>query len=317
VAVAALVLGLLGSAVVAFAMTEALKLERTPITAPRIDKRFSPTCACGTETAALAFTLRRADQIDAMIVDGQGEEIRTLTTAVRRPRGPVRLEWDGRDETGEIVPDGRYQLRIHLSEERRTILLPSPVFVDTDPPRIEILRVEPEVLSPDGDGRSDKLAIFYRTSEPARGNLLADEVSVRRARLRSGAEGRILWGGTAFARPLPAGSYELSFTARDGAGNLGVSTGSTTFRIRYIEIRGGNIIVRGGGRLRFGVDSDARRFSWRLRGLRGRIYMGATARPGRVSFALPRRVRPGRYILEVEANAHRDRVAVRVVRPSL
>ena len=75
-----LVLALLVATTAAFALTEALKLERSPVTAPRFDKLFSPTCACETSTERLALRLREPSTIDAVIVDDVCETVRTLET---------------------------------------------------------------------------------------------------------------------------------------------------------------------------------------------------------------------------------------------
>ena len=42
-----LVVSLLGGTAAAFAVTQGLKIEPSPILAPRIDKVFSPVCDCG------------------------------------------------------------------------------------------------------------------------------------------------------------------------------------------------------------------------------------------------------------------------------
>lgn len=35
-------------------------------------------------------------------------------------RGPVSLDWDGRDDRGEVVPDEAYSLKIDFSADGRT-----------------------------------------------------------------------------------------------------------------------------------------------------------------------------------------------------
>ena len=112
--------------------------------------------------------LRRPDRVDAVLVDGKGDPVRTLASDLPRPRGRVTFLWNGRNEEGEVVPDGRYRLRVHLRQSRRTILIPTPVKVETDPPALRILRTTQPVLSPDGDRRHDRFSIFYRTDEQAR-----------------------------------------------------------------------------------------------------------------------------------------------------
>ena len=66
VAVTLLVIGLLGGATAAFGLTEALKLERSPIAAPDFTKRFSPICRCPEQRAQLIFRLRKATVNDVL-----------------------------------------------------------------------------------------------------------------------------------------------------------------------------------------------------------------------------------------------------------
>ena len=111
VALIALTLLLLAGTTLAFGVTQTLKLERSPITGPRFDQIFSPTCRCETDIAQLSFRLRRPDRVDAVLVDGSGDPVRTLASDLPRPRGRVTFLWNGRDEAGEVVSDGRYRLR--------------------------------------------------------------------------------------------------------------------------------------------------------------------------------------------------------------
>src|SRR5687768_17976766 len=57
--------------------------------------------------------------------------------------------------------------RVHLREERRTIVLPNPIEIDVTPPVVESLRLSRRVFSPDGDRRADRviLKIGRATSE--------------------------------------------------------------------------------------------------------------------------------------------------------
>lgn len=129
-ALTALVLALLVGATGAFALTEALKLERDPLTVRRFDRVVSPLCRCPARRALLVLRLREADTIDAAIIDDDGEEVRVLASGVNRRRGVVRFRWDGRDDAGRVVADGSYRLRIRLREKERTIVIPRTIRVD-------------------------------------------------------------------------------------------------------------------------------------------------------------------------------------------
>ncbi len=74
----ALVLALLAATAAAFALTESLKLEKSPITGTKVSKTFSPICKCPTRAARIAFRLRTANRLTTVIVDSGGKVVRTL-----------------------------------------------------------------------------------------------------------------------------------------------------------------------------------------------------------------------------------------------
>jgi hypothetical protein len=129
-ALTALVIALLAGATAAFALTEALKLDRSALTVRRFDRVLSPRCRCPERVAWLVVRLREADTIDAAIVDADGNEVRALATGLERPAGIVTLRWAGRDDAGRLVAPGRYRLRVRLREKERTIVIPRPISVD-------------------------------------------------------------------------------------------------------------------------------------------------------------------------------------------
>lgn len=314
-AVIVLVLALLGGTAAAFAVTEVLKLERSPVAAPLFTKHFSPVCGCEKELARLSLRLRKADTVDAAIVDSGGKTVRTLVEDERYRRGPVTLEWDGRDDSGAQVADGRYRLRMRLEDQHRTIVLPNPVFVDTQVPRVRVVGVGPQVFSPDDDGRRDRVHVSYSASEPARGTLLVDGAAARTGKLRAEGRASMRWDGTVLGRAVGPGLYALALRVEDRAGNVSEPTEAVPVRLRYIDLVSGLIRVRRGSVLRFRVDTDAETIDWQLVRRRGArpLVLVSGGRPGSVSSRLPASVRPGFYLLRVIAGGHADQGAVRVL----
>jgi hypothetical protein len=241
------VLGLLATTAAAFALTESLKLEKSPITGTKVSKIFSPVCRCPTRAARIAFRLRTATRLTVVVVDSGGKVVRTLVSGRRVPRGLAVVSWNGRDDAGRLLPDGSYKPRVHLSSDRRTILLPNPIVLDTRVPKATIASVRPQVFTP-GYGR---VTVGYRVSEPATVILYVNGLRRVRSRFHP-LTGKIQWFGTVGNVQLPAGAYRLQLAALDLAGNLGPPTPATPVRIRYIEparplVRarpGGPIVVR-------------------------------------------------------------------------
>lgn len=297
--VSALALALIAATAAAFAWTESLKLERLPVVGPRFPESFSPVCACPTETARLTLRFRVADTVDADILDADGEAVRSLGERRVQP-GLVTFEWDGRNEEGRVVPDAPYQLRVELEDKRRTIVIPNRIFVDTVPPKVVAMRVKPLEFSPDGDRHADVLRVAYEADGPGGPLLYAgDELAVEKPPRR--ARSAVLWGGRVDGELLPPGSYRLTLRVRDPAGNLSRESERVTVELRYITLSAGVFRVRRGGRLTFGVDTDATEFGWRLQRLRGgqprRVVLNEEATGDLVTFDLDG-IRPGRYRLE-------------------
>ncbi|HZO48557.1 MAG TPA: FlgD immunoglobulin-like domain containing protein [Gaiellaceae bacterium] len=300
---AALVAVLLVATAAAFAYTERLKLTPSPILGTRVlqGKVFSPTCECTTDAARFTFRLRRRDRVTVTIVDGGGDVVRTLVTDQPRPRGGVRIVWDGYDDLGRVVPDGSYRPRVKLALNRRTIVLPNPLRVDTTPPRVELRGVRPRVFSPDGDNRADRVVVGYRVDERARVALYVDG---RRAVRKKGTktEGTIDWFGRVQGRRVDRGAHALSLVARDVAGNLGEATPAAQVVLRYIALGRERIVTAPGRRFALLVSADAARVQWRLAGRTGSV------RPGTVRLRAPKR--PGRYTLTLREHGHAVRAAV-------
>lgn len=306
-----LVLALIGGTTAAFTITEALKLEPTPITAKRAEELFSPGCGCPTGVAKLSMRLRRNDRLDLDILAG-GEPIRNLARDLEAKKGRVRVRWDGRNDAGEIVPDGSYRLRVHLRDDDRTVVIPRTIRVDTESPDFEILDVDRPVISPDDDGRRDSVRIGYESSEDGAAVVFVNGRLAAEGAFNPAGEADVAWDGHVDGRAVPAGDYTLFLRVRDAAGNLSAPA-TVSVEVRYIELVQSVLEVPRGGKLRFRVLTDAERFSWSLQHARGGVTR-FDVEPGAVVVRLPARTRPGRYVLEVEANGHRDRAVVRVLR---
>jgi len=299
----ALVVALLVGTAAAFAVTERLKLVRSPIAAPEIDRVFSPVCDCDRDRASIAFRLREGDRVDLAIVDDDGDVVRTLVHSRSLPAGRLEATWDGRDDDGEVVPEGQYRPRVHLARQRRTIVLPNPITIDVTAPVAQLVSVAPTVFSPDGDGRSDKVTVRYRMSEPANAVLLVDGEQRVRTRFAP-VEGKLDWFGVVDGEPLRRGVHALQIVGVDRAGNRSQPTEETRVRIRSIDLA--RALVRVPPRVRFGigVDTDARSYRWR--------FAGGSGRASGPLLVLRAPARPGRYTIFVEANGGGDRAAVLV-----
>jgi len=208
----------------AFAVTQRLKLEPSPISQTRVDDVFSPVCRCASKAANIDFSLRKADQIRIAVRTNAGE----VTVAEGSfPRGDVHARWDGRDASGELVPDGIYYPLVHLQRAGRTIDLPNPIRVDTIRPSIKFTSLRPRVFRPG----AEKLRVTYTVSEHAHALLFVDgtrRVFTNSTRLR----GRLQWYGKVRGHAIRRGRHKLNLVAEDLAGNRSVPTAVVVVRVR-------------------------------------------------------------------------------------
>jgi FlgD Ig-like domain len=301
-----LVVALLAATGAAFALTQGLKTELSPIYGTDVAPIFSPRCGFECEKAIIEFKLRENDRVDVEIVDG-GEVIRTIESGRRYGAGPVAVEWDGRDDAGKLVPEGEYQPRVRLHDDRRVITLPNPIRIDVTPPEVERISSTKRVFSPDGDGRVDRVLFRYRLNEPGRAMLLVD--GKRRWLTRFPREADVLiWNGKADGRSQRPGIYAARIVAFDPAGNLSARSRPFPIVLRYVTLGRNRITVPAGSRFAVRVSSDARTVQWRL-GARSGV-----ARPGTLRIRAP--LQKGQFTLTVSANGRSARAAVFVREPS-
>jgi hypothetical protein len=279
-------LGLLMASAAAFAITEHLKLIKSPLYGPRVTKEFSPVCHCATDKATISFKLRRSDSVTVTIVDSGRNVVATLATGLSAPKGRrLTFPWDGRTTTGTVAPDGSsYQPQVELRNARRTILMPNRIGVDT---------VAPKVLSAsDGagiliTGGHHGIVIQYSFSEKAQASVYIGGRRVVLGR-RSRSRDRLKWNGGVGGRPLPSGRYVLEVAAVDSAGNETPPAGRkrVVVQIRYIALSETAIHVAAGARFTVKVRTAAPQYTWRFSGAHGTgkkrlLHVHAPARRGR------------------------------------
>ncbi len=263
-----IVLALLGATAAAFAFTERVKLERSPITGTKVDRVFSPVCECARNVAVISFVLRKRGTVTVDMLDSDGRRVRRLVRDRDELKGRVSYTWDGRDDFERIVEEGVYRPRVELEERGRTIVLPNPMRVDTTAPRIRLLRVLPQVFSPDGDGRRDRVTARYETDELARAMMLVDGRRRVLSKFRS-TEGQLVWFGRVNGRPVRPGTYGIRLRAFDRAGNRSSSRRIIPVVARYIELTRDRVEVVAGKRFSVRVLTDAVSYRWLFAGERG------------------------------------------------
>ena len=296
------VLALLGCTAAAFAVTEGLKLEHSPIANTHVGKVVAPD-SLANKTVPIAFLLRKPDRVSVELINGNGDVVRRLVRSRREPSGNVQFTWNGRADNGEVVLDGTYRPRVHLANAHKTIVLPNPIRMDATPPFIRLVSVTPRVFSPNGDFVNDFVRVQYLTNEKARALLYVDGDPKTRVK-RFLRTGKIDWGGKA-ARYLRPGRHLIRLQALDLATNLGPPSRALPVFVHFVELRPRAVQVKTGKRFSFRVLTDAKSYTVHLGSLHAR-------RSGRVLTL--RAPAAGRYVLRVAVRGHVARAPV-VVTP--
>jgi len=230
-----LIVVLLAATGIAFVHAERQKLKPSPLQILRVDETVAPDCRCRGRTAAVSLDLRTRSRVTLVMVDEAGAVVRTLIADGRPAGGRVAAKWDGRDDRGRVVADAEYRPRLRVASERRTFILANPIRVDTVPPDVTLVGVEPRELVR-GGSRGERIEIRYRVSERAQPLLYVDGRLHVVGWWRRGT-GKLDWYGRADGRPLPARRYRLRLAARDEAGNLAHAAEPFVVRLRAARRR--------------------------------------------------------------------------------
>lgn len=315
---------LVGATFAAFFVAQRLKSEPPVITVGTVTQFFSPNGDGNKDASKISISIKVADVATVDVVNLDGDRMRRLAEGVTMaPYRPLRLEWDGKDDDGAVVPDGRYRLRVALRDEGRSAVVQKTMTVDTKAPAPQVCIGDPCQKEQDprlqnvvsqgdraidiyirGRSRSETTLRILRTDQPGEPKLV-------QTLHRKGRYERARWDGLDPARkPLPPGTYIIQARVRDAAGNIGVSP--STFEPGAVSGRPG-LTVRGisaqppvrpvtaGGRTEVFVDARGAEFTWRLRRLgERRIVKRGRATDPKLVFRAPE-ANSGVYLLQLRA----------------
>ena len=307
-------LGLLVATAGAFAITEHLKLIKSPIFGVQVTNGqsssrrasaavFSPVCNCATSVARIRFRLRHPEHVTVAIVDKNGHTVATVAdNRLLGAHSTQHVPWDGRTDARRLVPDGVYHPWVTVGN--RTYKFENNITVDTQRPRVlSATGLKPVLLA--GPGRSVAIHYDFGAGERAHALVYLGNRRIIVGR-RTQPTDKIKWNGKLNHRALPPGSYVLSIGAQDLAGNETPAEGrkQVTVTLQYIEVTPELVTVRSGRPFNVHVQTAARRYTWRL-GKRHGARRGRTLRLRAPST-------PGTYRLVVAENGHSTTTAVRV-----
>ena len=305
---------LVGATFSAFFVAQRLKSAPSVVEVRKVTEFFSPNADGRRDLNPISFRLTKPDEVTVSIVGPQGDEVRRLADSREVPAfTPIRLTWDGRDDAGARVPDGRYRLRLALRRQGRVVNAPGGVLVDTTPPQPRVVRIDPPVGGP----RPGEFLIRLRgVSNRKRTGMRIVRTDLRAPRdvarysVPAGSR-RADWDGRVDGAPAPAGLYMAVPSVEDRAGNVGATParlpatrgevrGKPGITVRTIAGALPAEPVRAGERVRFFVDSRRRDYRWSVRRLgSGAVAQRGRGRPGRPLVIEAPRGASGVHLLEV------------------
>jgi FlgD Ig-like domain len=314
--------------IAAFFVTQQLKSE-TPLV-PRfaaVPKQFSPNGDGKRDMTRVGFDLSEPATVSFYVLDGEGNEIRRIVDdQAFAGDAKHRFRWDGRDDDGEGVPDGRYRMRVVQRSEGRVIDSSKRVRVDRSPPNVRLVSAEPGVIAPREPGQRPEVTIRYqgpRNSAPEfrvfRTDLPGPPRVVRR--FRGNEQRRGIWHGEVSAgpertEPAPDGDYAFTVSVQDKAGNPAVgpteiprpalARAGTGVSVRSFTLSGPLGVVAAGSSatLEAGPIDRSLDFVMSRYGDPEPIRSGGRI-AGRFRVHVPADARTGLYVVRVRAGRHR------------
>ena len=122
------------------------------ITQPRVSvsvdrNAFSPNNDGVQEDVVAFYTLSEPADVTALIQNSAGLAIRSLINDQPQNDGQHAVTWDGRDDSGQTVADGLYQMVVQVAGTARQDQHSAPVEVDTTPPPLQLANFSNENMT--------------------------------------------------------------------------------------------------------------------------------------------------------------------------
>jgi FlgD Ig-like domain len=232
------------------------------------------------------YLLHRSDDVDVYIVDQTGAIVRTIAQGrhmrrkVRTPDGV--FTWNGRNDDGQVVPDGTYYFRVALVHQGRTVEIsdsagPEPIQVRTIPPRPVVTKVSPALIPRNDSG---DVLIRYTENQHRSGVVriwrtdLAGKPKLVKSFVTAWNGQSAVWDGKIDRRPAPPGTYLVGLDVTDAACNTGgypivmppaPGTTHTGVTVRYLAAEPPLRPVPAGSTATVYADARQQPYRWALR----------------------------------------------------
>jgi hypothetical protein len=308
---------------------------------------FSPNGDGRLDRARVTFKVKKADDVTVEMLDADGDPVKTLLDdqhlEAYTPIDPA-LRWDGTDDDGKVVPDGRYRVQITLRHLGRSVIPQRSILKDTTPPKPKVTSIGPEKVygpellpGPEG-GKAEvhfgpalgthALIHVFQTGpySPGTDGVRPLPRVVRADRLRAG-QTQWDWDGTdGDGRRVSPGTYVVVPEWRDAAGNIGTGVpldhkgqpilthgrlpGRGGVTVRYLGAQVPVTPAKARDRVEIQVDARQQRYSWNVRRVGDPAIRAHSSKPKtktKVVFSAPGG-KSGVYVLTANTASRSTRV---------
>lgn len=136
---------------------------------------------------------------------------------------PSSIEWDGKDSSGNYVPDGTYTCSVTVTDDiEQTSTSSLTIVVDNTPPSAEI-RLSDTMFSPNGDGKNDYITAYLSGTEEQEWKIIVTDENKKDVftyRVEGALPSSAVWDGKLEdGSTIPDGTYTVTLSATDQAGN--------------------------------------------------------------------------------------------------
>lgn len=188
---------------------------------------FSPNGDGQRETARISFRMNEPGTASVSITDpaDRGGAVRKVLAEGPRAAGIVGFDWDGRDQAGKVVADGRYVVTLRARAGKKQFNSSRAVELDATGPALGPVTATSAVLAPRGEGQCRVAATAIDRGTLALEAALAPgtEPPVARQDTTAVSAGQsVLWnwdGRKADGGPATPGLYVIAATLTDRARN--------------------------------------------------------------------------------------------------
>ena len=211
---------------------------------------FSPNGDGHRETFGVSYQTTEPLTVTATVVASSGAPVMSAELGTVGP-GPAAWQWNGRDSSNLVAPDGTYVVRLTATTADGAVsTVATSAVLDRTAPALTALSGSGSVFYPVNDGYRDTFTPAVTTAEPLTAvqlRIYNSTGALLRTIQSSAGTGRVSlsWNGRRGDGSLyPEGTYRFSFVARDAAENVrATGTYPVTLSQRRLSPRTGTATV--------------------------------------------------------------------------